>query len=102
MANTTNNTSKGFENVKNVKINVIGTARELQQKADSIRKKASALMASIKLRETEFSKQSAAEVEQQPVVEVAPVVEPKKEEPQKVAVEKVAAYLRPGELIVLV
>ncbi len=92
MANTTNNSGKGFENVKNVKINVIGAARELQQKAAAIRQKAGALITSIKLRETEFAKemvvldtevaveqeQPATTVEVKPMVEEAP--QPKKEE----------------------
>lgn len=61
MANTTNNTGKGFENVKNIKINVINAARELQQKASAVRQKAGALMAAIRLRETEFEAVLAAE-----------------------------------------
>lgn len=54
MANTSGNTSKGFENIRNIKINVIDATRELQQKASAIRQRAAALSASIRLREMEF------------------------------------------------
>ena len=55
MANTSTNQGKGFENVKNIKINVLDVAKELQRKAEAIQKKAGALSATIKLRDAEFA-----------------------------------------------
>ena len=93
MANTTNKESKGFENVKNIKINVISVARDLQQKIAALKQRAGSLTATIKLRETEFREvaevveqlateqpvatQEVVEVQESAKVEdVAPVVEP--------------------------
>lgn len=108
MANTTNNTGKGFENVKNIKINVINAARELQQKASAVRQKAGALMAAIRLRETEFEavlsaeqkaedqvqeaapQQQAVEQQQQQPVVVETDEKPAKEEVQEPKQEKPA------------
>lgn len=72
MANTSNKENKGFVNVKNIKANVIGVARDLQQQIAALKQKANALTATIRLRETQFK-----EVEVAPVVEevTAPVVE---------------------------
>ena len=80
MANTTTNTqkAKSFDNVKNVKTNVINVARSLQQTLASIRQRANALSEAIQERKAEFRQLEvdamAIEV-QEPIEEVvAPVV----------------------------
>lgn len=59
MANTPNTTTKGFENVKNIKISVIAVAKELQQQVASVRQKAGALDNAIKLRKSHYVEEAA-------------------------------------------
>lgn len=106
MANTSTNQGKGFENVKNIKINVLDVAKELQRKAEAIQKKAGALSATIKLRDAEFAvKQEVVseEVAPQPaateeVAQPQPRAEetslPEKQQPAKEQ-EKVAEKAQP-------
>lgn len=92
MANTTNK-NKSFENVKNIKTNVMAVAHELQQKIAALKQQANALTATIRLRETEFIKDEFVEevVTSEPIEEQPSVSEPVAEEPAKGDEEVVAA-----------
>lgn len=89
MSNTTNNQNRGFENIKNIKINVKDAAKELQLKIAALKQRASSLTTTIKLRETEFAKDEVEEVvvEAENTPQAAPAMESVAEAPA-VEVEK--------------
>ena len=79
MANTTNTQKpKSFDNVKNVKTNVVNVARSLQQTLNGIRQRANALFETIQQRKAEFIQQEVVDTPIEEVVEqveeVSPVV----------------------------
>lgn len=105
MANTTNNLNvvsgkqgKSFENLKNIKTNVISVARELQQRVAAIRQRASALTTTIRLRETEFVKEEVPQEEAPQVAKEVVVNQPQESEnaPAEI-VEAKAEPIQPAE-----
>ncbi len=107
MANTSNKENKGFVNVKNIKANVIGVARDLQQQIATLKQKASALTATIRLRETQFKEVEVAPVVEEvevkvPVVEEisAPAPAPIVEKPQEVEKQPAPVVEEPAPVVV--
>lgn len=94
MANTTNTQkNKSFENVKNVKANVLGVASSLQQTIAAIKNRAAALSATIQLRKDEFTRletEKAVEPIEQTTPETVEVecIPVKVEEPKAEQVEQ--------------
>lgn len=90
MANTTNTQqSKNFENIKGVKSNVLGVAKELQQVAAKARQRANELSAAISQRKAEFKSANEVAPEQTVVADVVEqVVIPPQSEEVKVEVEQ--------------
>ncbi len=91
MANTTNTQqNKSFENVKNVKTNVLNTAKDLQQTILSLKKRAQDLSAEISKRKKSFVVEEAVAAESN-VVESVEVVKESTKEVEKVEQQVVDA-----------
>lgn len=77
MANTTNQQSRSFDNIKTVKSNVIAAARTLQQTLATVKQRAGALSDALLRKKTEF----AIAEQQEQIAEQAAVQQPVAEEP---------------------